>query len=86
MTINELRADKGLAEIEGGDIIANPYFLQSKQMMPSGDSMDFDFDSYGDDEDEPDPGGEDDTEIEDEETSEDLFQKSLRQVNKEIEI
>ena len=85
MTINEVRADKGLAEIEGGDIIANPYFLQSKQMMPSGDSMDFDFDSYGDDEDEPDPGGEDDTEIADEETSEDLFQKSLRQVNMELE-
>lgn len=82
MTINEVRADKGLAEIEGGDIIANPYFLQSKQMMPSGDSMDFDFDSYGDDEE----GGGDDTEIEDEETSEDLFQKSLRQVNKEIKL
>nr|WP_072537862.1 hypothetical protein [Anaerococcus mediterraneensis] len=82
MTINEVRADKGLAEIEGGDIIANPYFLQSKQMMPSGDSMDFDFDSYGYDEE----GGGDDTEIEDEETSEDLFQKSLRQVNKEIKL
>ena len=53
--------------------------------MPSGDSMDFDFDSYGDDEDAPDPGGEDDTEIADEKTSEDLFQKSLRQVNMELE-
>lgn len=81
MTINEVRAEKGLPEIEGGDIIANPYYVQAKQMSPGGDSMEFDFDSYGDDEE-----GGDDTEIEDEETSEDLFQKSLRQVNKEIEL
>lgn len=80
MTINEVRAEKGLSELEGGDIIANPYYVQAKQMAPGGDSMDFDFDSYGDDEE-----GGDDTEIEDEETSEDLFQKSLKQVNKEIE-
>lgn len=80
MTINEVRAEKGLPEIKGGDIIANAYYVQAKQMAPGGDSMDFDFDSYGDDEE-----GGDDTEIEDEETSEDLFQKSLRQVNKEIE-
>ena len=82
MTINEVRAEKGLPEIEGGDIIANPYYVQAKQMAPGGGSMDFDFDSYGDDDEE----GGDDTEIEDEETSEDLFQKSLRQVNKEIEL
>lgn len=81
MTINEVRAEKGLPEIEGGDIIANPYYVQAKQMAPGGDSMDFNFDSYGDDEE-----GGDDTEIEDEETSEDLFQKSLRQVNREIEL
>lgn len=81
MTINEVRAEKGLPEIEGGDIIANPYYVQAKQMAPGGDSMDFDFDSYGDDEE-----GGDDTEIEDEETSEDLFKKSLRQVNEEIEL
>ncbi len=82
MTINEVRAEKGLPEIEGGDIVANPYYVQAKQMAPGGDSMDFDFDSYGDDEEE----GGDDTEGEDEETSEDLFQKSLSQVNKEIEL
>lgn len=81
MTINEVRAEKGLPEIEGGDIIANPYYVQAKQMAPGGDSMDFDFDSYGDDEE-----GGDDIEIEDEEASEDLFQKSLRQVNEEIEL
>lgn len=81
MTINEVRAEKGLAEIEGGDIIANPYYLQAKQMAPGGDSMDFDFDSYGDDEDqeEPDPSGEET------ETVDSLFQKSLRTVNKQIE-
>lgn len=84
MTINEVRAEKGLPEIEGGDIIASPYYIQAKQMAPGGDSMDFDFDSYGDDEEDEERG--DDTEIEDEETSEDLFQKSLRQVNKEIEL
>lgn len=83
MTINEVRAEKGLPAVEGGDIIANPYYVQAKQMAPGGGSMDFDFDSYGDDEDEE---GGDDTETEDEETSEDLFQKSLRQVNKEIEL
>ena len=82
MTINEVRAEKGLPAIEGGDIIANPYYVQAKQMAPGGDSMDFDFDSYGDDEDEE---GGDDAEIEDEEPGEDLFQKSLRQVNLEIE-
>lgn len=81
MTINEVRAEKGLPEVEGGDIIANAYYVQAKQMAPGGDSMEFDFDSYGDYEE-----GGDDTEIEDEETSEDLFQKSLRQVNKEIEL
>lgn len=81
MTINEVRAEKGLPAVEGGDIIANAYYVQAKQMAPGGDSMDFDFDSYGDDEE-----GGDDTEIEDEETREDLFQKSLRQVNKEIEL
>ena len=81
MTINEVRAEKGLPAVEGGDIIANPYYVQAKQMAPGGDSMDFDFDSYGDYEE-----GGDDTEIEDEETSEDLFQKSLRQVNEEIEL
>lgn len=83
MTINEVRAEKGLPAVEGGDIIANPYYVQAKQMAPGGDSMDFDFDSYGDDEEDEERG--DDAEIEDEETSEDLFQKSLRQVNKEIE-
>lgn len=82
MTINEVRAEKGLPAVEGGDIIASPYYIQAKQMAPGGGSMDFDFDSYGDDDEE----GGDDTEIEDEETSEDLFQKSLRQVNKEIEL
>lgn len=80
MTINEVRAEKGLPVIEGGDIIANAYYVQAKQMAPGGDSMDFDFDSYGDDEERG-----DDTDIEDEETSEDLFQKSLMQVNREVE-
>ena len=76
MTINEVRAEKGLAEIEGGDIIANPYYLQAKQMLPSDNSMDFDFE---------DSGEEDDTE-ESEETQESLFQKSLALVNKELEL
>lgn len=76
MTINEVRAEKGLAEIEGGDIIANPYYLQAKQMLPSDNSMDFDFEGSGE---------EDDTE-ESEETSESLFQKSLALVNKELEL
>lgn len=91
MTINEVRAEKGLPEIEGGDIIASPYYIQAKQMAPGGDSMDFDFDSYGNDEKDeergddaeieegPDPGGEET------ETVNSLFQKSLRQVNREIE-
>lgn len=76
MTINEVRAEKGLAEIEGGDIIANAYYLQAKQMLPSDNSMDFDFEGSGE---------EDDTE-ESEETSESLFQKSLALVNKELEL
>ncbi|WP_099321113.1 phage portal protein [Anaerococcus sp. Marseille-P3625] len=76
MTINEVRAEKGLAEIEGGDIIANPYYLQAKQMLPSDNSMGFDFE---------DSGEEDDTE-ESEETQESLFQKSLALVNKELEL
>lgn len=85
MTINEVRSEKGLSPIDGGDIIANPYFLQAMQLMPSNDSMDFDFDSYGDDEEydsqeeEPDPDGEET------ETIDSLFQKSLRTVNKQIE-
>lgn len=82
MTINEVRAEKGLSPIDGGDIIANPYFLQAMQLMPSNDSMDFDFDdfdeeeSHGDEEGSP-PG-------EETEKFDDLFEKSLRIVNKEL--
>lgn len=87
MTINEVRAEKGLPEIEGGDIIANPYYVQAKQMAPGGDSMGFDFDSYGDDEEDnqeesPENG---DTDQGEEVTSDDLFSKSLKQVNLELE-
>lgn len=87
MTINEVRAEKGLPEIEGGDIIANPYYLQAMQLSPGGDSMGFDFDSYGDDEEDnqeesPENG---DTDQGEEVTSDDLFSKSLKQVNLELE-
>lgn len=79
MTINEIRAEKGLSEIDGGDIIANPYFLQGMQMAPSDDSMDFDFDE------EEDKNTEEDTESEgDDNTADSLFQKSLNIINKEL--
>ncbi|MCW6702144.1 phage portal protein [Anaerococcus sp. NML200537] len=88
MTINEVRTDKGLPEIDGGDIIANPYYLQAMQLSPGGDSMGFDFDSYGDDEEdnqEESPEDNNDTDQGEEVTSDDLFSKSLKQVNIELE-
>lgn len=80
MTINEIRAEKGLPEIEGGDIIANPYFLQGMQMAPSDDSMDFDFSNEEDNDEDT-----EDTESEgDDNKTDSLFQKSLNIVNKEL--
>mgnify|MGYP002789481558 CR=1 FL=1 len=37
MTINEIRDKRGLVPIEGGDIIANQYFMQSQQAQMFGD-------------------------------------------------
>lgn len=83
MTINEVRAEKGLSPIDGGDIIANPYFLQAMQLMPSNDSMDFDF---GDFDDQESPGDEEESPPgEENEKVDDLFEKSLKIVNKELE-
>lgn len=49
MTVNEIRAERGLEPIEGGDIVENPYFMQSKmQAGGGGDDGGFDFD-FGDD-------------------------------------
>lgn len=79
MTINEIRAEKGLSEIDGGDIIANPYFLQGMQMVPSDDSMDFDFDDEEDNND-----GEDTDSEGDDNKTDSLFQKSLNIVNEEL--
>lgn len=82
MTINEVRSEKGLSPIDGGDIIANPYFLQAMQLMPSNDSMDFDFSDFDDEES---PGDEDESPPgEETEKVDDLFEKSLRIVNKEL--
>ena len=82
MTINEVRAEKGLSPIDGGDIIANAYFLQAMQLMPSNDSMDFDFSDFGDEES---PGDEEESSpVEETEKVDDLFEKSLRIVNKEL--
>lgn len=41
MTINEVRQERGLPKLEGGDIIANPYFMQGI-MQGGGESFDFD--------------------------------------------
>lgn len=79
MTINEIRAEKGLPEIDGGDIIANAYFLQGIQMAPSNDSMDFDFDDEEDNND-----GEDTDSEGDDNKTDSLFQKSLNIVNEEL--
>lgn len=49
MTVNEIRAERGLEPIEGGDIVENPYFMQSKMQSGGGEGDDgFDFD-FGDD-------------------------------------
>ncbi len=37
MTINEVRQERGLRAIEGGDIIANPYFMQGYMQGGGGD-------------------------------------------------
>ena len=83
MTINEVRSEKGLSPIDGGDIIANSYFLQAMQLMPSNDSMDFDFSDFDDEES---PGDEEESPPgEETEKVDDLFEKSLKIVNKELE-
>lgn len=44
MTVNELRQEKGLDELETGDIILNPYFMQAYQQGGAGGGGGFDFD------------------------------------------
>lgn len=48
-TINEIRRKRGMADIEGGDIICNPMFLQSK-MMDQQNSMQNQSNQYMDEE------------------------------------
>ena len=36
MTPNEIRKSKGMKDIEGGDVILNPVFVQSQQMAKMG--------------------------------------------------
>ena len=44
MTVNELRAEKGLDTLEHGDIVLNPYYMQAQMSGGmGGDSGGFDF-------------------------------------------
>lgn len=44
MTVNEVRAQRGLSPLEGGDIILNPYYLQNKAQGDANGPEDFDLD------------------------------------------
>lgn len=44
MTVNEIREERGMHPLEGGDIILNPYFLQASQ---GGDGFDFGDEMFG---------------------------------------
>lgn len=64
MTVNEVRAERGLKEIENGDIILNPYFMQSV-MSNGGGGGEFDIEDMDYHEEEETEG--DFTETDDEE-------------------
>ena len=42
LTVNEIREERGLQPLDGGDIILNPYFLQSYQNSAGNDYGDMD--------------------------------------------
>lgn len=74
-TINEKRRERGLPDIDGGDVVANPYYMQSLQTAGGG-GLPFDFD-FGDE------GGEMDIEEVDGDEDQDPGQEEEGQEDRE---